>query len=149
MTNQTNPLQQLDALLDQYLVKKAPALPDNVKEAIVKYGPYVVLVLMLLALPGILFALGLGAVAAPFAYLGGVRAGVTFSFGVIIALISLVVEAIALPGLFKRTASAWRLVYYSTLIGAVGNLVSFNLGSLIIGTLLSLYILFQIKSYYK
>ena len=29
----------LEKLADEYLVKKAPALPDGVKEAIVKFGP--------------------------------------------------------------------------------------------------------------
>jgi len=40
-------------------------------------------------------------------------------------------------------------MFYASLLGAVQNAVSFNLGGLVVGTLLSLYILFQIKSYYK
>lgn len=149
MADQPKFLDQLNNLCEEYLVKKAPALPENVKEAIVKYGPYVILVLVILALPGILFALGLGAIAAPLSFLGGVGSGVGLSVGIIISTVALVIELIALPGLFKRTASSWKLVYYSTLVSAVSNLVSFNLGGLIIGTLISLYILFQIKSYYK
>lgn len=149
MATQPKFLDQFNHLCDEYLVKKAPAIPANIKEGIVKYGPYVILVLMLMAIPGILFAFGLGAAVSPFAYLGGLRAGFNFSVSLIFSLTSLVLQAIALPGLFKRSISGWNFVYYATLIGAVANLVNFNLGGLIVGTLLSLYLLFQIKSYYK
>ena len=42
----------LIATLDEYLVKKAPfALPDGVKEFIVRFGPWISLVLLVLSLP--------------------------------------------------------------------------------------------------
>jgi len=141
---------KLDETLETYLVDKAPyQLPTGVKEAIVKYGPWITLILLILALPAILFAFGLGTILAPFAFLGGVGAGVNFGVGLVFSAVVLVIEAIAIPGLFKRSASAWRLMYYAALLGGVQNLISFNLGGLIIGTLISLYILFQIKNYYK
>lgn len=141
---------KLEDTLETYLVDKAPfQLPTGAKEAIVKYGPWITLVLLVLALPAILFAFGLGTLLAPFAFLGGVGAGVNFGVGLVFSAVVLVIEAIAIPGLFKRVASAWRLMYYATLLGGVQNLISFNLGGLVIGTLISLYILFQIKSYYK
>ncbi|MCR4326395.1 MAG: chromate transporter [Candidatus Roizmanbacteria bacterium] len=142
-------MKKLDDTLQEYLVKKAPALPDSVKEVIVSVGPWVMLVLVVMSLPLLLFVFGLGAVVAPFAFLGGIHAGTSFGVTMIVSLAALVLEIIALPGLFKRSMGSWRLLYYSTLITAVGNLISFNLGGLIIGTLLSLYILFQIKKLYK
>jgi hypothetical protein len=142
-------MSQLDTTLELYLVKKAPSLPENIKELIVKYSPYIALVLLALSLPAILFALGLGALLSPFAFLGGVSAGVSFSLGTLVLLVVLVLEAMAIPGLFARKVSAWRLVYYATLINAVYSLISLNFSNLILGTLISLYFLFQVKSYYK
>lgn len=149
MTNTTSPLSQLDTVLETYLVKKAPGLPANVKELIVKYGPYISLILIILALPAMLLALGIGTIGLPLSFLGGVSAGTRFSVGYLFTIGVVILEIIALPGLFKRALAGWKFMYYSALLGAVQNIVTFNLGGLVIGTLLSLYILFQIKSYYK
>lgn len=143
-------MEKLNDTLETYLVDKAPyQLPSKAKEAIVTYGPWITLILLIMALPAILFAFGIGSIFAPFAFLGGINAGVSYGFGLIFSVVVLVVEAVAIPGLFKRKAGAWRLMYYATLLRGVQNLISFNLGGLIIGTLISLYILFQIKEYYK
>lgn len=142
-------MSQLETFFELYLVKKAPSLPNNVKEIIVKYSPYLAVVILLFSLPTLLFVLGLGALVSPFAFLGGVRNGISFSFGTLILIITLILELMAIPGLFSRKASAWKLVYYATLVNAVYSLITFNLGNLVIGTTLSLYFLFQIKDLYK
>ena len=140
----------LEKTLQVYFLDKAPfQLPDGVKEFIVKWGPWIILVLLIFSLPALLLAFGLGALVAPFAFLGGLGAGVSYGVGMIFSAVVLVVEALALPGLFGRKMSGWRMMFYASLIGALGNLISFNLGGLVIGTILSLYVLFQIKSYYK
>lgn len=156
MTNKTTTktdlgqvMAQLDALLNTYLVKKAPAIPENIKEVFVKYGPYVSLVLIVLSLPAIIALLGLTTILMPASYLGGVNQGLHFTLTGVGSVISLVLSALALPGLFKRKISGWNFVFYSTLVSAVVAILSFNIGSLIIGTGLALYVLYQIKSYYK
>ena len=142
-------LNELEAKLSEFFGQKAPQLPENVKEFIVKYGPYISLVLIVMSLPIILGALGLSAVVAPMAFLGGARAGLGFSIGALVTLVTVVLSVMALPGLFKRQMSAWRLMFWSSLISAVGALLRFDLGGLIIGSAISWYILFQIRSYYK
>ena len=142
-------LEKLESTIKVYLVDKAPSLPENIKEIIVKFGPWITLILLVLALPAILFTLGVGTFLTPFSYLGGLHAGLSYSVGMIFSLVVLVIEAIAIPGLFKRKMSAWKLLFYGSLVSAVQNLISFNLGSLIIGTLVSWYFLFQIKNKYK
>ena len=63
MTEAAQPPKDLIGFLDFYLVQKAPfQLPDNAKEWIVKYGPWIAIVLLILALPPLLFALGLSTV---------------------------------------------------------------------------------------
>jgi len=143
-------LSQLETTLEEYLVKKAPfTIPNNIRELLVKIAPWLVLIGVILAIPGILVLLGLGTIVAPFAVLGGVRAIGTFSLSMIFVVIVLILEAIALPGLFKRSRSGWNFLFYATLVGVIQNIISFNIGGLIIGSLLSLYILFQVKGYYK
>jgi hypothetical protein len=45
--------------------------------------------------------------------------------------------------------SAWKLIYYVALVSAVSSLLRFDLFGLIVGTAISLYFLYQVKSYYK
>jgi hypothetical protein len=142
-------LNELEAKLNEIFGEKAPQMPENVKELIVKYGPYISLLLLALSLPVILGALGLGAILAPMAFLGGARAGMSLTIGVVISVVVLVMEALALPGLFKRQMSAWKLMFWASLVNAVGSLLSLELAGLIIGTAISWYVLFQIRSYYK
>lgn len=143
-------LQKLEDFLELYLVKKAPlALPENWKEVIVKVAPWLTLVSIVVALPLVLGVIGLGAILAPIGLLAGVTTGITALLTMVVSAVSLVLEAIALPGLFKRAKKSWYLVYYATLLASLTNVINFNLGGLVIGTLLSFYILFQVKSYYK
>ncbi|MCL5091529.1 MAG: chromate transporter [Patescibacteria group bacterium] len=146
----TNPLVELEKMLDEYLVKKAPfTLPDRWREVIVKFAPYVNLILIILALPALLALFGLGSVMAPFSYLGGLHVGFAYTLGLVVAAVAVVLNALAIPGLFKRSKQGWNYLYYATLVGVIDNVVHFNVGSLIIGSLLSLYILFQVRGYYK
>jgi len=144
-----NPMKQLENVLDLYLGQKAPAIPENIKEMIVNFAPWLIIITIVLASPLIFAALGFGALLAPFTILGGIRYGARFNLSLLILAASLVLEIIAVPGLFKRTAKSWRLVFYATLINAVYTLFQGDIGSLIIGTGLSLYILFQVKKHYS
>lgn len=137
---------KLDETLELYLVKKAPPLPTNAKEIIVKFTPWIVLILLILALPPILLLLGLSAAVAPFMMMSGVSTNIVST---IVLLIALVFEAMSIPGLMNRTKKGWQFAYYSSLLAGLSSLLSFNIVSAIIGTAISLYILFQIRSYYK
>lgn len=138
----------LSAKLESFFVGSLPALPDSVKEFIVKVGPYVTLVMMLLLLPVIVAGLGLGAVLTPFSFLGGMGTGFSFVVSMIFAFGSLILNLMALPGLFKRERRSWKLVYYATLLSLLDDLFTFRLGGLIVSTLISFYFLFQVKAKY-
>ena len=143
-----NPLQQLEDFLDLYLGQKAPALPENFKQSIVKFAPGIIILGLVLTVPPIFAFFGFGALLAPVSLLGGPRYATTLSFAIIMTMINLVLEVIALPGLFKRTAKGWKIIYYATLISGISFLAHANIGSLILSTGISLYVLFQIKKYY-
>ncbi|NTW15474.1 MAG: chromate transporter [Candidatus Moranbacteria bacterium] len=141
-------LAQLEAILDEYMVKKAPfAIPQNGKDLIVKVAPYLVIVMAIIAVPALLAGLGLSALLAPFALLGG-HYGVAAFISFVFAAISLVLDLLAIPGLFARSARGWRLSYYATLVGLVGNILSFNVIGGLVGAIIGWYILFQVKDMY-
>lgn len=144
-------LAQFEATLDEYMVKKAPfQIPMGGKEFFVTVSPYVILVLAILAIPVIIAGLGLTAVLSPFAMMGGYyHFGVLGVLSGLLSLAALVVELMAVKGLFKRTRASWRLMYYASLIVLVGDLLSFNIVSGLIGSLIGWYILFQVKALYK
>ena len=136
----------LIGFLDFYLVKKAPfQLPAEVREFFVKFGPWIALVFLVLSLPALLVMLGIGTAFMPF---GGAVYTVGFSFATLVLLAQLVLLAVALPGLFKRKMSAWRLIFYSQLVGILFQLLMGSFLGAIIGGLIGLYILFQIRPLY-
>lgn len=153
MAKQTQPTltdhaDNLSNKLEGFFVGSLPALPDNIKEFIVKVGPYLTLIMMLMLLPVIVAGLGLGAILTPFSFLGGMGTGFGFVVSMIFAFGSLILNLMALPGLFKREKRSWKLIYYATLLSLIDDLVTFRLGGLVVSTLISFYFLFQVKGKY-
>lgn len=154
-TETKNLLGQLEAMLDEYMVTKAPfALPLGLKEFLVKVSPYLVIVFAVMALPLILAALGMSAAFTPFAMMGGYGYGYGgYGFRTIVSLavaaITIVMYVMAVPGLFKQTKSAWRLMFYVSIISLIGSILSFDIIGGIIGAIIGWYILFQLKDMYK
>ena len=131
------------------LYKKVPwHLPANIREIIVKFGPWITLIILIFAIPVILMALGIGAFLAPYAMYGHMHTGGSFLLGGLIALAALILEVMALPGLFARSKKAWHLIFYACLLSSLNQLIRFDLIGLIVGLALSLYVLFEIREYY-
>lgn len=142
-------LSNLETTLNEYFVKKAPfQLPVGVKEFIVSFGPWITLVMLVLSLPIILAAIGLGAILAPFAVLGGANAA-AFTVGTVFSLATLVLEAMALPGLFKRKKAGWNLLFYASLVSVAGALVALDLVGAVLSAVIGWYFIFQVRSMYK
>jgi hypothetical protein len=137
----------LIGFLDFYLVKKAPfQIPDAGREFIVKFGPWITLVVMIIALPVVLFLLGLGTLLSPF---GGVTYMATWGLASVLLLLRFALRAASLPGLFARKMYGWNLWFYSVLVGLVESLLSvYGIVSGILVTIIVLYILFQVRSKY-
>ncbi|MDD5464201.1 MAG: hypothetical protein PHP62_03560 [Candidatus Moranbacteria bacterium] len=142
---------QLEAMLDEYMVKKAPfAIPMGGKEFIATVSPYLIIIFVIMALPLIFAALGLSAIVAPFAMLGGYAWGFGAIVSLIVSVVVLVMEAMAVPGLFKRTKASWKLLFYASIVSLIGSILSVHgiVGG-IIGAIIGWYILFQVKEMYK
>jgi hypothetical protein len=148
-TSITDTLKTIEGEIEKIVMSpKIPGLPDNVKEFIVKFSPWFAVISMLMLAPLILAAFGLSSLALPFSYLGGLRMGFSYTLNLVFSFGLIVLELMAIPGLFKRKESAWRLMFYSTLISLTQQLFSLNLGGLILGGAVSFYLLFQVKSKY-
>jgi hypothetical protein len=68
---------------------------------------------------------------------------------VIVTCIGLVLRAVALPGLFARKMSGWKLLFYAQLVSMLSSLIMGAWFSVIIGGLISMYVMFQVRSMYK
>ena len=137
----------LIGFLDFYLVKKAPfQIPDAGREWIVKFGPWITVVLLVLTLPILLFALGIGTIVIPWA-----GPGYATGFGVmtLAVLVEIGLMIAALPGLFARKMSGWQLLFYSQLVGIVYNVLSGSIVGGLLGGLIALYIMFQVRPLYR
>lgn len=133
--------------LEYYLVQKAPfQIPDAARELIVKYGPWITVVLLALSVPAILIILGVGTFLVPF---GGVGYATGFGLASIGLIAQVGLEVLSLPGLFARKMSGWTLMFYAQVVGFLSSLVAGAIISGLIGALISFYILFQVRSLYK
>jgi hypothetical protein len=56
---------------------------------------------------------------------------------------------LALPGLFARKMSGWTLMFYAQIVSAVSSILAGSILGGLIGALISLYILFQVRVLYK
>ena len=132
------------------LFGKLPSLPANVREVLVKLSPYFAIIGIVVSLPAILALLGLGAIggslmmaSGSWGYVGGGTLAIVF------AVISVVLLALSVKGLFARSTTGWQYLYYNALVSAVYSVIRFDIFGLIIGTGISLYVLYQVRSYYR
>lgn len=136
----------LMGFLEYYLVTKAPfQIPDGAREWIVKYGPWIIVVLLVLSLPALLIVFGVGTFLVPF---GGGAYATGFGVAAIGLIAQLALEVLALPGLFARKMSGWTLLFYAQVVGFVTSLLNGAIVGPIIGLLIGLYILFQVRGKY-
>lgn len=143
-------MNSLISTLDIYLIKKAPSLPVNIKEILVQFAPWITIITVIASLPVILGIFGLGAMFYSLPFAGyAAAAGFNYTLAVIFLGISVVMRALAVPGLLARSKSGWNMLFYATIVNAVYQIINFEIIGMVIGTLITLYLLFQVKEYYK
>lgn len=147
-------LGKLEETLELYLVKKAPALPENIKEVLVNFAPWINIIVLVIAIPGILAVLAIGTAVLPFLAVSAPTYGVAYTanytISVVILAVAVVLQALAIPGLFKKSKAGWNFAFYANIVSLVSSVVGVSgIVSGLIGALIGFYILFQIKSYYK
>jgi hypothetical protein len=146
MADGTDAPKDLIGFLEYHLVTNAPfQLPDGVRTVLAAIVPWLVLLGTVLAVPGILIMLGIGTFAVPFgvAYVPGL------GIATIAAIAGFVLNALALPGLFGRGMAGWTWIFYGELVSIASSLLRGAVVSAVIGGLIGLYLLFQIKREYR
>ncbi len=138
--------------LDKIFGKKAPALPQNGRELIAQILPWLAVVAVIFMVPSLLLAVGLSALLAPFSIIFASFSTSPSYFGLFVSavfsILNIILLCLAIPGLFKRTKTAWNYVFVSQLLAVIQNILMFSIIGLIIGCGLGLYILFQIRPLY-
>lgn len=128
--------------------KKAPQLPANIREILVKIAPWFALIFGILGVIAGLGAVGLS----PIALGAGVEASAFVLISGILTIVSSVLMLMAFPKLQKHQYGGWKLIFWSEVVSVIASLLGITMGSIlgaIIGALIGFYLLFQIKSYYK
>jgi hypothetical protein len=120
-------------------------LPDAAKEWIVRYGPWITLVLLIFTLPALLVMLGIGTALMPFA---GVGYATGFTYHTVILIAQLGLTVAALPGLFARKMSGWTLLFYAQWLSLLFSVLGGSIIGAAIGLVIGLYILFQVRPLY-
>lgn len=140
-------LNKLDQQLEQYLVKRAPALPQDIVKLLVTLAPWFALITVIFGIPAIVAAFGVTAFVTPFAIVAGARTG-SFWFYWLLSLVQIGLSGLAIKPLFARAMRGWQLMFYSQLLSLVSSLFHFNVLNLAL-TVLSFYLLYQMKKSYK
>ncbi len=146
-------LNEADKFFEDIYIKKAPFnIPENWKEIIVKVAPYLNILGIIMALMALPVLLGFGALSSML----GVASGAALNplnniFGIltlVFTLASLVLSIMAAQGLFKRKASAWKLLFYNSLLNAVQSVLMLNITGLVVTFIIGFYVLYQVKAKY-
>lgn len=164
------PLQKIEDKLNPVFTKSSPVqLPENAKKWIVKYSPIIGLVIGIL---GLIAALSLWNAAHTVSSLVNYtneiskaygtgetvkNVGITFYLSFFSLLVFSVIPIIAYPGLKARSKSrGWNLLFISALVSFIYGIFNaiyygafLNIISATIGAVISLFIVFQIRSYYS
>jgi len=137
----------LENELEPIFLGKFPPFPENVKEFLVKYGPYVMLVGAIFALFGLLAAFGIGTAALG---VGMIAYGSGFNMyvGLLIATVIMIMYLMAFSPLRARKRAGWNLLYYALILSLISNLLQLALFAFIIGGVLGFWVLFQIREKY-
>ena len=124
--------------------KQLPKLPNNVTDILVQLAPWLSLIFGVFGIITGLGALGLS----PLALLGGIDASFMVLATGIVSIVASVIMLLAYPKLVKRQYKGWELLFWSEIISAISAIIMLYVGA-VLGILIGLYLLFQIKSYYK
>lgn len=128
---------------------KFPALPKSAREVLVKVTPWFALIFGILGVLAGLAGLGILSVLSPFMMLGG---GFTSTSGSLLGMVAGVVSAAfllaAFPGTKARKMQGWNMLFWSEVASVASALLSLTLTGVIFA-LISFYLLYQIKSYYR
>lgn len=132
----------LEAELEPIFTKQLPAFPENIKDLFVKIAPFLAIIGVVFGILGV----GITAVLSPFAWFTG---SIVYGLGMVFLLVMVVLEGLAIPGLFNQKTDGWKYMYYAQFVSVIYNLRMGHWLSGLIGAFIGFWILFQIKEKYS
>jgi hypothetical protein len=143
--------------LEPYFTKQAPfQIPAKWRENLVNWIPWINLVIGILMLPAVLVIFGFASFVSVVATSVGITQGPLVLISGLFLIGSIAILFITFPGLKARKLSAWKLVFWADIVyfvygilNSIGSGMFFNIVMQLLSTAIGLYVLFQIKSYYK
>ncbi len=144
-------LTDVENKLNEIFGKKAPKMPESVVDFLVKYGPYLIIVGLILTVLTVFQTIGWTSRLAPMNRWGGYNYGFGPKFWLmeILMLVPAAMQAMAVSPLMKRQIKGWRLMFWASLVSVVIGVLRLELGGTLVGAIISWYILFQIRKEYK
>ncbi len=135
--------------LDDLMGSRAPIqIPGKVKFLMAKFGHWLVILLMILSLPGQLMDIGWRAAMVPFGIITGAGGSLKLAFSLATLLFLIVMLILALPGLQARKVIGWQLLMLCNGINMAYGLLNGGIVGPILGALIGLYVLVQLRRYY-
>lgn len=151
-------IKKIENFLDLYLVTKNPIkIPQKIKEFMVNANPYFTILGVIILIPLIIIGIFITIIQIISPYIiknqtNNLINNFYFYFSLFFLIITLFLNIMAIPGLLKRQKKGWNYLFYSSLINIFFGIIEKGISGLSISFILSifgLYILFQIKNYYK
>lgn len=141
----------LEKELEPIFLGKFPAFPDEVKEFLVKYGPYLMLVGAVLGIFGLLTAYGMlgGAMVYDLGLSSYGGMAIQLWIGMAFTLIVLVMYLLAFKPLRDRKKQGWNLIYYALLLNLLSSVIQLKIFAVIFGAIIGFWVLFQIRDKYS
>ena len=138
---ETNTL-PLEKELEPIFTKQLPAFPDNIKDLFVKIAPFLAIIGVIIGVSGV----GFLALFSPFAWFSG---SLIYGIGMIFLLLMVILDALAIPGLFAQKMAGWKYMYYAQFLNLIYSFCMGNWISGLLGAFIGFWILFQIKEKYS
>lgn len=139
----------VENLLHQWLYKKpAIHLSGKRKKFLANFAPWLAFLYIAVGLPFVLFS-----VAAKTFLLPGSFPRPEFGYVVFLSLsgtlLSIILLAASLPQLSSKSLKGWYMAYYAALVSAFAFLIAFNWIGFVFSGVLPLWLLLQIKDFFK
>ncbi len=132
----------LEAELEPIFTKQLPAFPENIKDLLVKIAPFLAIIGVAMGVLGV----GISALFSPFMWFAG---SIIYGIGMIFLIIMIILEGLAIPGLFAQKKDGWKYMYYAQFVSVIYSLCMGSWFSGLLGAFLGFWILFQVKEKYS
>lgn len=141
----------LETQIGKFVQEKLPALSEKTKESLVKYLPWVIIVLNVLGLLAWLGTIGLFGMGMAVGMHAAPGMALSFMSMLVIYALTPVMLGLSLLGgylMLQRKLIGWRIAFYSLLFGLIINILHISVLGLALNLLFA-YLLFQIRESYR